>query len=74
MFDIILFSLYKNIICKLEGEGVTLTVVCGNWLCLSPLSTLTLSCPGMGRAIVKIGHSYLRPGSKEPCILVFEGV
>ena len=26
---------------------------------------LTLSCPGMGRAIVKIGHSNLRLGSKE---------
>ena len=24
-----------------------------------------LSCPGTGRAIVKIGHSNLRPGSKE---------
>ena len=27
--------------------------------------TLTLSCPGMGRAVVKIGHSNFRPGSKE---------
>ena len=27
--------------------------------------TLTLSCPGMGRAVVKIGHSNLWPGSKE---------
>ena len=26
---------------------------------------LTLSCPGTGRAVVKIGHSNLRPGSKE---------
>ena len=26
---------------------------------------LTLSCPGTGRAIVKMGHSNLRPGSKE---------
>ena len=26
---------------------------------------LTLSCPGMGRAVVKIGHSNLRPDSKE---------
>ena len=26
---------------------------------------LTLSCPGMGRAVVKIGHSNLRYGSKE---------
>ena len=28
---------------------------------------LTLSCPGTGRTIVKIGHSNLRPGSKELC-------
>ena len=27
--------------------------------------TLTLSCPGKGRAVVKIGHSNLWPGSKE---------
>ena len=27
--------------------------------------TLTLSCPGTGRAVVKIGHSNLRSGSKE---------
>ena len=26
---------------------------------------LTLSCPGTGRAIVKMGHSNLRPGSKK---------
>ena len=26
---------------------------------------LPLSCPGMGRAVVKIGHSNLRCGSKE---------
>ena len=31
---------------------------------LSPLS-LTLPCPGTGRAVVKIGHSNLWPGSKE---------
>ena len=29
---------------------------------------LTLSCPGMGRAGVKKGHSNLRPGSKELCL------
>ena len=28
---------------------------------------LTLSCPGTGRAVVKIGHSNLWPGSKELC-------
>ena len=27
--------------------------------------SLTLSCPSTGRAIVKIGHSNLRPSSKE---------
>ena len=27
--------------------------------------SLTLSCPGTGRAIVKIGHSNLRPGNKK---------
>ena len=26
---------------------------------------LTLSCPGTGRGVVKIGYSNLRPGSKE---------
>ena len=26
---------------------------------------LTLSCPGTGRAVVKIGHSNLGPGRKE---------
>ena len=26
---------------------------------------LTLSCPGMGRAVVKIGHSNLRTGNKD---------
>ena len=31
------------------------------------IAKLTLSCPGTGRAIVKIGHSNLRPGSKELC-------
>ena len=29
------------------------------------ISNLTLSCPGTGRAVVKIGHSNLWPGSKE---------
>ena len=28
---------------------------------------VSLSCPGTRRAIVKIGHSNLRPGSKELC-------
>ena len=28
-------------------------------------TVLTLSCPGTGRAVVKIGDSNLRPGSKE---------
>ena len=28
-------------------------------------TVLTLSCPGTGRAVVKIGHSNLKPGSKE---------
>ena len=27
--------------------------------------SLTFSCPGTGGAVVKIGHSNLRPGSKE---------
>ena len=29
------------------------------------LKFLALSCPGMARAVVKIGHSNMRPGSKE---------
>ena len=28
-------------------------------------TNLTLSCAGTGKAVVKIGHSNLRPGSKE---------
>ena len=34
-----------------------------NWI----IFCLTLSCPGMGRALVKIGHSNLRRGSKDLC-------
>ena len=34
------------------------------------MSSLTLSCPGTGRALVKIGHSNLWPGSKELTVRV----
>ena len=33
-------------------------------------TSITLSCPGTGTAVVKIGYSNLRPGSKE---LIFRG-
>ena len=37
-------------------------------LSATSLPSLTVSCPGTGRAVVKIGHSNLWPGSKELCI------
>ena len=40
--------------------------IAGNNVVVEPVyEGLTLSCPGMGRALIKIGHSNLRPGSKE---------
>ena len=40
-------------------------------ICSPNFCCLTLSCPGTGRAILKIGHSILKPGSKELMILNF---